>query len=432
MAKQSAVSPLSNHGSAFDCPPLHADAVHRLKAIARQTVLDVIHHTRLQGHSIPWQPQSSDNGVLIYSGVDRTAPAGVTSWLSVSTIPATIDDVASMFYSANTREYQQYLNSIQTSFKDGTRLYTLERPKPHNPRHYVGVNWALQTSPLAGIGVKPRDYTFVEMQVDTVIEGARAWVHAATSVDLTTCPPLATSHGIVRAHLHRLGYVFTEIDGQPNQLRVIQLMQVDPRGKLSDYVLRKVMHKRLGSLADRLNTALRSHRLSRSAFIPEADLVPRAARQHCHLCKKTFGLLATKGRCRKCGEVICRSCSKVWDVVDGGLPTKRRVCTVCCLHVPHFHSPHVSTATTTPSADDAAERSVFILDDEDEDFSDAGETLVNADTHNVYRPQCLEGRVCANGVVTTPKEIPQWWFPLPDTSFDSSPSDDQGSTVMLG
>ncbi|KAH9192562.1 hypothetical protein AeNC1_005466 [Aphanomyces euteiches] len=394
----------------FQCSPLDLGDVRQLKQLARQVAQEAVSTTCRRSLSdlapsqvkyaffttspINWHLSSDDQGIQIYSGVDNTAPPNVSTWMSVSTLQASLDDVARMSYCESTAEYKQFIDASGSIFTEGARLYNIERPTHDNPHDFIGVNWLKQTSKLNGMGIKPRDFCVVEIHQDTKIQGTRAWVRAMRSIKLREEPYWMNSPGVIRGEIYRFGAVFVETN-QPNLLQVFHLTQINPKGRVNDLIVKFHASRYINSMAKKLSGMLRSYRLSCSGFKNECDLVPKASRQRCGLCNKAFNLLLPKARCRKCGEVVCWGCSKVWLVRDCGIPTKRRVCTACCVNV--ASDIISSTALSTPEE----EKKLFIVDDDDgEDESvddvgsDVGESLVCAPQHSssrhVYRPDAAK------------------------------------------
>ncbi|CAK4076098.1 unnamed protein product [Aphanomyces euteiches] len=378
----------------FQCSPLDLDDVRQLKQLARQVAQEAVKYAFFTTSPINWHLSSDDQGIQIYSGVDNTAPPNVSTWMSVSTLQASLDDVARMSYCESTAEYKQFIDASGSIFTDGARLYNIERPTHDNPHDFIGVNWLKQTSKLNGMGIKPRDFCVVEIHQDTKIQGTRAWVRAMRSIKLREEPYWMNSPGVIRGEIYRFGAVFVETN-QPNLLQVFHLTQINPKGRVNDLIVKFHASRYISSMAKKLSGMLRSYRLSCSGFKNECDLVPKASRQRCGLCNKAFNLLLPKARCRKCGEVVCWGCSKVWLVRDCGIPTKRRVCTACCVNV--ASDIISSTALSTPEE----EKKLFIVDDDDgEDESvddvgsDVGESLVCAPQHSssrhVYRPDAAK------------------------------------------
>ncbi|KAG9403293.1 hypothetical protein AC1031_005939 [Aphanomyces cochlioides] len=239
---------------------------------------------------IEWTPALDESYVKVFKGHDPMAPPGVTTWLAQSTIRATINDVAAMFYCDSTDAYKTYIRTFYDELKDGIKLYSVVTPTPEAPRHFIGVNWVAQELPLNGLVVKNRDWCFVECQHDYVIDGRRAWVRAFRSIELPCCPSLQQAVGFVRAEHYRSGMVYMETD-EPGVLQVVQLNQVLLHGGLKvDHIFGDVGHhygfkRRYKTMALKIERVLRVRRLGKAA----SDATDAAA-THCKLCLQRFGL----------------------------------------------------------------------------------------------------------------------------------------------
>ncbi|KAG9403421.1 hypothetical protein AC1031_006066 [Aphanomyces cochlioides] len=306
----------------FRCPALNVDETARLLKSADDSALDLVRSSRLSGGPIKWTLKMEEKGVWLYKGVDPTTP-NATTWLCTTEVLASIDEIVDLFRTDTTAAYQEFCRSYIKESLDGQRLYSLRRPSPSTPRLSVSIKWFACDTPTF---VKPRDFCFTEIQTDFDLEGKTGWACAQKSVNLSCCPDLQNSLGLVRGTYHRAGICFLPSD-RPGYLQVSQLVQADFR--MPDVFTDMFAKKHCRAIAANLDTILRQSRLARGTFLHESDLVPRDSRTKCYVCQRKFGAFSKKGRCRKCGEVVCRKCSQVWDVTISGILTHRRVCTAC-------------------------------------------------------------------------------------------------------
>ncbi|KAF0699645.1 Aste57867_9790 [Aphanomyces stellatus] len=310
----------------FRCPPLNVDESARLMANADSIAIDMVRYTRVNDGPVTWCLKSDDMGMKIYKGDDSDAPPGTISYLCVTEVVGTIEEVAELFRTDTTEEYQEYSRVFMKDILDSQTLYTLRRRTAANPRHTVALKWYAHESPFAGL-VKCRDWCFLETQNDFELDGKMGWTRGFKSVTLSCCPDLQNSLGLVRGVHHRTGYCFLQ-SNRPGYLEVAQIIQCDLKGSLSEGFIEMGIKKRCRNMAH-LDTFLRQKRLSQGTFLHEAELVPRASRSKCFVCQRKFGAFSKKGRCRKCGEVVCRRCSQEWNIMTSGIMTRRRVCTAC-------------------------------------------------------------------------------------------------------
>ncbi|RHY35673.1 hypothetical protein DYB26_000591 [Aphanomyces astaci] len=249
--------------------------------------------------------------------------------------PAGLDDPAA---------YREHCHAFHMEALDGVRLYCLESPPQGDTvgGQYVGVHWTVNELP--GLiknkdvcFVKNRDWCFLESHAPIVLgDGRRGWVRALSSVELHCCPDLKPSLGFVRANYHRSGYVFAESRDFPGYLDVTQLQQIDFRGTLTDLFASIEVAARKRDMRD-VDHKLRAHRLSQVTFLAEHQLVTWQSRSKCHVCRTKFGLLLVhKHRCRKCGEVVCARCSKVWAIKVASIHSNVRVCSPCAVSLKYI------------------------------------------------------------------------------------------------
>ncbi|KAH9070576.1 hypothetical protein Ae201684P_002933 [Aphanomyces euteiches] len=322
----------------FVCTPLPRHEIDRIKKIARDSIVQVVEYTRQGAKSrIEWTLELEESYVKVFKGHDPMAPPGVSTWLAQSTIRATINDVAAMFYCDSTDAYKTYIRTFYDELKDGLKLYSVVTPTPEAPRHFIGVNWVAQELPTNGLVLKNRDWCFVECQHDYVIDGRRVG--------------LCQAMGFVRAEHYRSGMVYMETD-EPGVLQVVQLNQVSLHGGLKvDHIFGDFGHhygfkRRYKTMALKIERALRVRRLGAAA----SDATD-AASTHCKLCLKRFGLLSKRAACSRCGEVICRrpKCSTASTNDEA-----QRACAVCLI------SPGPANIRSTAS--------LLLLDDDNSSF----------------------------------------------------------------
>ncbi|RHY72176.1 hypothetical protein DYB38_012688, partial [Aphanomyces astaci] len=336
----------------FRCPALNVDETARLLTNADDISVDLVRPRRLP---LKWTLKSDESSIQIYKGEDPDAPPGVLSWLGVTEVMATIEEVVSLFRSESNDEFKEYCRMFMKDVLDGQVLYNLRRRTAENPHHSVAIRWFALESPIPGIA-KSRDWCFLETQHDFELDGKQGWTRAFKSVSLSCCPDLQNSLGLVRGIHHRSGYCFLQ-SNRPGYLQVTQLIQADLRGKLPDVWVDLGMKRRCRTMKG-MDSFLRQKRLSQGTFLHDAELVPKDSRSKCFVCQRKFGPLSKKGQCRKCGEVVCRRCSQIWDVRIANNAVKRRVCTAC------------SCDTVDPPAD----ANTIVDDPDDPDDSQQDET----------------------------------------------------------
>ncbi|KAH9082809.1 hypothetical protein LEN26_021105 [Aphanomyces euteiches] len=180
----------------FECPPLEPDQIAQFQATAQHNCLDLIRHARLVKGPIQWTRNGHADNVQIYKGVDRAAPPGTITFCAVTEVLATTDEVASLFHTNTNHAYLDYCRMFAKDIVDSQCLYSLTEPTPDAPCRSVGVKWAAFECPVL-LG-RSRDFCFLESQHDFEINGKQGWVRALNFINLTCCPPLESTHQIVR------------------------------------------------------------------------------------------------------------------------------------------------------------------------------------------------------------------------------------------
>ncbi|ETV90841.1 hypothetical protein H310_14436 [Aphanomyces invadans] len=316
----------------FRCPPLSEKDEITLREFAEQASVDLVQYSQLENGPIKWTLLEDDHDVQVFVGHDPTAPPRVISYISSTEVHATIDEVSALFQAETPEDYATYRRNFAKDIIDGALLYTIAKPTETNPRHFVGVRWMVVGSPVPAV-INHRDFCSMEGRYDFDVNGRRGWMRSFKSIKLGACPDFGPTLGLVRGSHHRVGYVFLESD-RPGFLKVTQLMQLDTGGNVPTWLNRFSAKRRARSIGQ-IETHVREKRLASTAFVSEAFLVDKTHRSRCFLCQRKFGAFGVKYSCQKCGEVVCKSCCKVWKVHMGTATGTRveptRVCTTCSL-----------------------------------------------------------------------------------------------------
>ncbi|KAJ0395573.1 hypothetical protein P43SY_000681 [Pythium insidiosum] len=318
----------------FQCPEL-SDAERRsLVQMAQESARSLVESTRCRDGPVRWIEAGVHRGVQMYKGEarDLTLSAGgqVNYACGATTLQATLEEVVDFFDHSTTEKVKEYA-ATQDDWLDGVVLYSLVAPDhANNFMHQITAKWSCISMPSAII--KDRDFVTLECQdVFTDTTGRRGWVRAYQSITLACCPNLQSELGLVRGTMHNSGFVFVESERE-GFLDCVFSAQVNLNGNL---VLPSSLHflgmkRRLGAVG-LLGRLLKERRLGKLAFLSDLELVPAEQRTHCRVCNAKFGMMKRKGRCRRCGEVVCSSCSRKLDINLPKHGLKRiRVCTNCC------------------------------------------------------------------------------------------------------
>ncbi|CAK4443878.1 unnamed protein product [Aphanomyces euteiches] len=300
------------------------------KEILIQTGLEaltkLVRDTRLRGGPIDWILDYDEQGVQIYWGSD-IGHAKETVFMSVTELQATLDEADEIHESDDDFSYREFSDRFNDDVCDCRIIETLAPKTPTHPHNYVGVKWLCFEPPPP---VRNRDFVFVECRDDFNLNGVKGWARVIHSVDLPQCvPDFRRPLGLVRAKFVASGTVFKEIPSRPGYLQVLQLFNLDLGGKVPMWMQRIGMKKRTSSLV-KFDKHFRAKRMSSLPLVDEEDLVRKSARKLCFLCQTRFSPFVTRHHCRLCGEVVCRHCSRRWELTDPRHVTRSvRACVKC-------------------------------------------------------------------------------------------------------
>lgn len=318
----------------FQCPALSQREEQYLVAKARESTRALVDATRNNDGPVRWSEMGMHRGVQMYKGEARHPETVVgdpiTYGCGATTIQASLDEVAGFFDLASHAKVRDFV-LFNGDMMDSQLLYALRDSSlaDSDHRHQITVRWFVIEMPSKLI--KNRDFLVIECQNSFVdVSGRRGWVRSYHSIKLPSCPDLQHEYGLVRGSFYHTGHVFIESE-RPGYLDVIFSAQINLKGslRLPSALFFVAAKKRLSSVAD-LQKQLQKRRLGAQRFLGDLELVPKSQRSRCNICAVKFGLLTRKARCRKCGEVVCTSCSDVWEVSVPKVGVRKvRVCAKC-------------------------------------------------------------------------------------------------------
>nr|CCA19735.1 conserved hypothetical protein [Albugo laibachii Nc14] len=324
----------------FQPPALSQEEKKYLITLAKRACKEVVRYSRPCQGPVQWiHLCAEEGGVEVYQGVDQTSRLSVhsgsiknrnlTYLRGVAKVYATIDEIADFFKLDTPEKIKSYQQTIASETLDDQTLYNLALPTPRNPYHYVGVKWSAIESPsrLA----RNRDFSYIECHdefMDTT-GNRRGWVRSLHSIRLPCCPSLEKSHGLVRGSMYRSGYIFLEVQGQPNIVEVIHTLHIDLKGNAPSWLQVQAMRRRIRDIAA-INQYFQLQRVLQGHLIGDLELPFKKDVVQCQLCSLSFGLFHRRWQCRKCGLKICTTCSEHFQVNYAGTGTKKvRICRHC-------------------------------------------------------------------------------------------------------
>ncbi|KAG1703538.1 hypothetical protein DVH05_007484 [Phytophthora capsici] len=211
-------------------------------------------------------------------------------------------------------------------FAQSQQIYRFLAPTIDHPFRSCGMRWSLWHSPSKLI--RQRDIVYLEY-MDTFVDerGRRGWARMTQSLEHRSCPPLVSSHNVVRAFLHCCGTVYTETD-DPHVLEAITYYDADTQGVPP--WMTKIVANRKAKNPHNLEHLIRLEHVMTEGMDPDASA--REKQVNSKLCVGCNAVLSKWGRhrrCRDCSELICKSCSDVVYCAIQGRKKLNRICVHC-------------------------------------------------------------------------------------------------------
>ncbi|KAG9403268.1 hypothetical protein AC1031_005914 [Aphanomyces cochlioides] len=377
----------------FPSPPLTHHDKQTFIQLAEQTAREVAKCSNLENGPINWKQRVSEDNLVVYEGLDAAVDRVSCA---KSDLQATIEEVQMMTFAESSEDYKLQAQMFNTGVIDAARLYNLVLPTDKAPLEFVGINWMLQKGPSKGLrNQRPRDWCFIEGHFEIKVDGRRGWIRVFKSIHLASCPDLKADSGYVRGHYVRAGILFVETD-RPGLLQVTQynheMAQGDSKPKMFDFLSSSSGASKYRKIRD-FEAAILKYRLTKATFLPKSMLVDGASRTYCLVCIKPFAK-EKKLNCRKCGEVVCRHCSKIYELKVNNQWGEIRVCDPCVWGgQPRIKSQHESKdslredMSSTWDSDDDQSPDVPILESAKDDLrSTFSEIMTDSMRTRAYKP----------------------------------------------
>ncbi|KAH9125779.1 hypothetical protein AeMF1_003666 [Aphanomyces euteiches] len=313
----------------FRCSALSPDELDQFAHLSSEVTVGCILNSRVANPALHWRLVDDVHEVQIYQGMDPAAPPRAAIWLGVTHIAATLDEIPSVNVAPDDATYKSAKKLTEKDMLlDCAHLYNIPTDSADTT---VNLRWASIKFPMAGM-IKPRDFCLLEAQVRFTLDGFKGYAIATTSIELSCCPDFQEDLGLVRGRFYRTGTIYLE-SNRRGVLQVTRLVETDLGGSMPSWVIDLGQRNRMKSMRD-LDRLFQERRLSATTFRTPVELVPKATRSKCYLCHRNFKLFG-KTQCRKCGEVMCRSCSMSWIVHVSSFDVKVTICTSCSLAPRH-------------------------------------------------------------------------------------------------
>ncbi|KAF0701053.1 Aste57867_8499 [Aphanomyces stellatus] len=300
----------------FTCPSYTDGQSDAMIQTGIHALKKLLVNSRLDGGMIPWKLDQATRDLQIYVGSTK---GDRTVFMSVTELHATLDEAAGL-HRAETRDtYAAFVRRYNKDVIDSALLATLASPTNEFPHNYIGLKWFVQETPMP---CRNRDFSVIECSDDFALNGVRGWARVLHSIDLGNVPSLYSAMGIVRGQFHNCGTVFTETS-TPGVLRAAQFFDVDMRGNFPRWLLRIGMKRRARTLLD-MEAHFRAQRMTNMVIVSQDGR--GAPRRKCFVCRAAFAEMDERRNCRSCGEVICRHCSRHWEIPDEHDARLRSLC----------------------------------------------------------------------------------------------------------
>ncbi|CAK4202761.1 unnamed protein product [Aphanomyces euteiches] len=322
----------------FKCPPLSQREMDHFIQLGTQSAHALVQKANLTGGTYDWKLLKDESELKIYKAYNAADDSHLHC--GVMQVVGDLDENMALHRDDTTEQAREYIRRFGRLYADVVNLYTVVPRHPDRPNDARQIKWFLAKSPLDGV-VTRRDFVMLETEFEFQANGKRAWVRSYSSIELAAVPDMRKELGCIRASMYDTGFVVVESD-RPGYLDMTYLADLDVKGHAPAWVIDQTLKFWLRSMLD-IDRFMRENRLSRSRFLSRDQLSPLYSRVRCALCRRKFGPLRKKSNCQKCGDVICTSCNRLWNVVVNGVDAQVRVCLTCSLGTPQ-HALLTSTA----------------------------------------------------------------------------------------
>ncbi|CAK4087526.1 unnamed protein product [Aphanomyces euteiches] len=310
----------------FTCPPLSKRDIDYFIEIGRQSMEALVQKADLFGGTYDWKLLKDESELKIYKGHSATEDSMLHC--GVMQVVGDLDENMALHRDDTTEQAREYIRRFGRIYADVINLYTVVPRRPDRPNDAVQIKWILAKNPLNGV-VARRDFVMLESEMEFQVGGKRAWVRSYRSIELAAVPDMRKELNCIRASMHDTGFIVVESD-RPGYLDVTYLADLDIKGHAPAWIVDQTLKFWLRSMHD-IDRFMRENRLSRSHFLAKDQLCPLYACRSCALCRRKFGPLRKKTHCQKCGEVLCTSCNRLWNVNINGMEAQVRACVTCSL-----------------------------------------------------------------------------------------------------
>ncbi|KAG9398472.1 hypothetical protein AC1031_014651 [Aphanomyces cochlioides] len=336
------------YDSATTCPPLSKEAIMRYNDMGRQSAETLVAKAKLLGGAYDWKLHKDESELKIYKHCSFSAVQGRSSrYCGVMEVVGDLDEYIDVFRYDTTDRARECYRRFGTACVDVAVLHTISQCNPYRPNDSTRIKWCLLKSRLDGL-IARRDFVLLETEYEFQVNGRRAWVRSCRSIELSAFPDMQKQLRCCRGYMYDMGQVVVESD-RPGYVVMTHVADMDIKGMAPSWALGFTIKSWLRSMTS-IDRFMRENRLSRTPFLNYSELCPPEERSTCSLCRRKFCLLRKKSNCFKCGDVVCRTCNRLWNLKVDDYAFRLRACLPCSLNTadPSSWPPnsHYGTITT--------------------------------------------------------------------------------------
>ncbi|CAK4152579.1 unnamed protein product [Aphanomyces euteiches] len=372
----------------FRCPPLSQDDIDHFIELGNRSMQALVKKADLVSGPYRWKLLKDESELKIYKAYNAADDSHLHC--GVMQVVGDLDENMALHRDDTTEQAREYIQRFGRVYADVVNLYTVLPRHPERPNDAVGIKWFPGKSPR-------RDFVMLETEFEFQANGKRAWVRSYSSIELAAVPDMRKELSCIRATMYDTVFVVVESDRR-GYLDMTYLADMDVKGQAPAWVIDTTLKFWLRSMHD-VDRCMRENRLSRTLFLKTDQLYPLHSRRSCALCRRKFGPLRKKTNCLKCGEVLCTSCNRLWNVNMNGLDAQVRACVTCSLGTSTMALRKTAISQPNPSPEQLALQTLAWstgtlvqappLDYDDDTLSDGLSSYGNSELDSRARPISL-------------------------------------------
>ncbi|GMF42443.1 unnamed protein product [Phytophthora fragariaefolia] len=265
----------------------------------------------------PVRPPAESTSIIDNSIMRSRTRQKMPMLLQVGTIQGTLHEVMYGTIAVDGPTMMLKTAYTEDTLLDGETLCQLRGPSAAHPFRFLGVKWAVKSTPHAALApiVRPRDLVYIEATGILTREESneRVGYHLMHSVSVPGYGPL-DDRKIVRAQVSSC-ILYTETPDSPGVVDVFMKARFDPNGNVSESVAAQSAALAF-MYGAKVNVCAQNKKLSwllRSSPDSQGQQPSRSMsmtrQRSCPICVKSFNMFKGTAECEMCSTVICHRCS---------------------------------------------------------------------------------------------------------------------------